>query len=69
MKEQLFILEGNQASEIPVGVVCSNLRFVFDHVVTLQEGEYLVLRDAQWFRRLRGEEFPVAGRWCLPSLK
>ncbi len=68
MIEQLFTVQGNQADEIPVGVVCSNLRFVFDHTVTLRPREYLVLRDAQWFRRLGGHEIPVFGRWCPPEI-
>jgi hypothetical protein len=53
--------------EIPLGVVSSNARFVFDQPVSVLAGESIEMKEGQFFlvSNLLGFEVycPLAGKW------
>ena len=50
-------------TEIPIGVVCQNARFVFDRAVHLRKNDVLTLVDGQWFVIRDGDATLIEGKW------
>lgn len=65
-KRQLLMLEKpGTILEVPRGVVCNNARFIFDHPITLKQGDKLELIDGQFWLLAGPNTYMLEGKWAL----
>lgn len=59
--------ENTKVTEIPVGAVSKNVRFVFDYPFVVKAGGMLALENGEWFQLIYDKsgrtDVPHSGHW------